>query len=370
MIARADPDFYLGVWLSSFEKNGNWYILEEVLADMPSDERKKVSTIIALQKRCKTISGFGKVLSFLHHVGIIYVIAQGPDPKQYMGITGRGIADEPALRKELQWVSQGLLPIGDAIDNGDWKEAGRLMQPHILSIACSCRPGLEATAGHIKGLADEFFSRIEGYDEQECKSLLQKTLDSAYLIECSAALTSSTLPEAMRESLSALWSKSMKHLPKVDAFSETELGKVKAKFKQLCTLNPKYQAANRRFEEKQVQNQIAQKVNENKAESDRIEHFFNLFANCLREHDFFVDKNVSKKLAPDLANLYLELDNKLLKGEPPFSENSPNVKDLTSLISSLTEEGTDFLLQRLNRQFEVKPLKGYITVREATECIF
>jgi hypothetical protein len=334
-IAQFDLDFYLGACLSSFQVAGQAYNLAEAAAQLSLSEGEKISRILALQEREKSFPGLSKVLSFLHRLGLIYTLAQEARPTQYMGITGQEFAEEPALRRELLWAGRNMHPLINALIKDDWKDAGRLVQQHILSLSSSKCLDFTATTQHVEGIFREFLSRIKDYDEQDCKSLCLKGVKTAYLVECSAALADSPLPKTMAESFLALWGQCLQKLPSPIPFSDSEWLELWTRLQHLSELNQQYRSAIRGIRTNQVRARITDKIAENKQVSDHIDHFFSFFAAFLREHDFFLDPAVAKQLSPPLAARYLELDTQLQQGVPPFSDDFRSGKDLTSLIPSL-----------------------------------
>jgi len=333
-IAQFDIDFYIGACFLSFQIAGQEYKLAEVAAQLSPKEGEKISTILALREREKSFPSLPKVLSFLHRLGLIYTLAQEARPTQYMGITGQEFAEEPALKRELLQVGRSM-HLTDAIVKDDWKDAGRLIQQHVLSLSSSKCLDFTATIQHIDGIIREFLSRIRDYNQEDYESLCLKAVKTAYLLECSATLAGLALPKTVAESFLALLNRCFERLPSPMPFSDADWSELRTRLQHLSDLNPQYRAAIKGIRTNEVRARIRAKTEENKQVSDRIDHFFSFFATFLREHDFFLDPAVAKQLSPALAAQYLELDTQLQQSVPPFSNDFRSGKDLTSLIPSL-----------------------------------
>jgi len=336
-LAKLDPSFYLGACLSYFLNEGQERELAEAATRISASEAKEIDDILKLLDRRKTHQDLAKVLSFLYSLGLLYTIAEETGPPIFMGIKGQEYVEDPVLRKELEWVDKTVFPLENALTKQDWKHIGKIMQQHTLNLAASGHADLTSTSQHIESIAKEFLERLKrkSYSDSDCKSLLLKTVKTAYLLECSAALSKSPRRRALAHSFLNLWSECWGQFTSPKLFSDTERTQLRENFKILSELNTSYKAAVEPMNSTLEKFRIIESIERNEKASDRIDDFFNLYASFLKENDFFVDTHLRNKVGPELAKIYIELNSLFLRGLPPFSSESLKGKELNSLIASL-----------------------------------
>ena len=334
-IAREDRNFYTAACLARFFQLGLERRIGDLVVRESANEATVILKIIKLRDSQQSHPQLRKVLSFLHRLSLVYTIAEETEPFVFMGITGQELAEDRQFRTDLLWVAKNVFDFEDALLKEDWKQIGNVMQLYIIVLATSRLLDFTATTKHIETLIKEFLRRINNYSENECKNLLLKTLKTAYLLECSAGVAEFVLDSTLAENFLKIWAACLEQRPLYSILSETERGELSAKIEHLSKLNSKYGAVKGPMQTTRVRAWINDEFEKNKQASDRIDHFFNSFASLLNENDFFVDTHKLNELGTDLANFYLELDTKLQKRLPPFSNELLETKDITSLVASL-----------------------------------
>jgi hypothetical protein len=338
IIAQSNRDFYLGKCFLHFSKEGLDKKFAEVAASSCAAEGEIVSNMLALRDKLYITPLSSAAMSFLYCLGLVYIVAQETPPTQYMGFTGREFAEQPALRKELLATACILLHSAEPVANGNWKETGRAIQSSLLTLATSSNNiDFIGTSEHLEGIVQEFKSRLKEYNEQDCKRLLSKTVKAALVLESSAALNEYVLPGGVAESLIALWQGCLQRLTS-RSFSNEEWNNLWESVKCLASLNTQYKGAITILKNTQARSRIIDKVENNLHCADPIDDFFDLFATQLRELDFFLDTRVAKQLAIPLAKRYIELDEQLRDGLPPFSQDFWNARALAGLLPTLQVE--------------------------------
>ena len=337
-IARSDRDFYVGHFVAGSAGIGPIAELVEAVARVSADEAERIGRIVALRDRLKSCPETSKVLSLLYHVSLLYTISQGVGPSQRMAIDDREFAQPSALRKELHWVAGNVFPIADSVANNDWRNVGRVMQPHALDVAASRGIDFASTIRDVGSVMDEFLHRIEDYndyDETQCKDLLIKAVQTVFLLECSTVLAHSALPDTIAQYFTKLWKACWQRISSPAVFGEAEWAYLHTKSSQLPRLNQRYRFVDEDLAARQVRAYIADKIGQQDEAPDTIEHFFGLFAEVLSSRDFLTDGHCRMQLGPDLAHAYLTMDAQLREGSPPFSKDFLDTMDLSLLIPSL-----------------------------------
>ena len=347
-LSKQDESFYLAKCFKHFADLGLLSTLQAVLpaSSRSSDQFRMMAT---LKKQELASQQLAKAVRFWQKLAIKHLLCEDKPPYQSMGPTSEHIRNDPNLRRSIEEIGQVLGAPSPFKEKRIPREAARTSFRHLYSLTASQSTIHVSTTEHLlNSFLTEYERRLDEYRQNELAQLLRKTVNIALVTHAYLSLHGKTLSGQEFALFPRLWRNCFSRLGSSLTLSTEQRENMWQELETLSLFDSRFRdIAKSLFARSEEIDAITEKASQALRDSDPVEAFLTFFAGQLREHDYFLNLHEWRSLASPLARSYCELDEQLLRAQPPLSSEYQRRHSICNLVSeaqTTTEYDRVFIL--------------------------
>jgi len=333
-LSKQDESFYLAKCFKHFADLGLLSTLQAVLpaSSRSSDQFRMMAT---LKKQELASQQLAKAVRFWQTLALKHLLCEDKPPTQSMGPTSEHIRNDPNLRRSIEEIGQVLGAPSPFKEKRIPKEAARTSFRHLYSLTASQSTIHVSTTEHLlKSFLTEYERRLDEYRQNELAQLLRKTVNIALVTHAYLSLHGKTLSGQEFALFPRLWRNCFSRLGSSLTLSTEQRENMWQELETLSLFDSRFRdIAKSLFARSEETDAITEKASQALKDSDPVEAFLTFFAGQLREHDYFLNLHEWRSLASPLARSYCELDEQLLRAQPPLSSEYQRRHSICNLVS-------------------------------------